>query len=91
MRAYSGAFLGGDADTSYPLLSERCRATLSKVQFAVIVGAAHAQHPDLHITSYKDSISGDGATATYDLSDPSLGQTVEHWVFEGGSWHADEC
>lgn len=40
MRAYSDAFLTGDATTAYELLSERCRKRTSLSEFTGIVTAA---------------------------------------------------
>ena len=91
VRAYTEAFLGGDSDASYALLSERCHGEEASADWKDIVDQAHALYGDATITSYTDDVNGNIATATYELSDPTLNQTNERWLIEGGRWVNDEC
>lgn len=91
VRTYTEAFLGGDADAAYDLLSERCRGELARNDFTAIVAQASAQYGDAEITSYEDDVRGNVATATYELSDPTLNQVEERWLLEGGNWRNDDC
>lgn len=91
VRAYTDAFLGGDADGSYALLSERCHGEVAAAQFKDVVDQAHDIYGGVTITSYADEIDGNIATATYELTEPALNQTNERWIIEGGAWRNDDC
>lgn len=91
VRLYTGAYLGGDAEVAYNLLSVRCKNETARNEFVNIVAQAHDAYGNKRITSYQDDVNGNVATATYELSDPTLNQTQERWVLEGGGWHNDDC
>jgi hypothetical protein len=91
VQAYTTAFLGGDADAAYALLTQRCRNETARNNFADIVRQATAQWGGETIIAYEEKVNGNVATATYELSDPVLNQTEERWILEDGGWHNDEC
>jgi ABC-type glycerol-3-phosphate transport system substrate-binding protein len=91
VRAYTVAFLGGDAGAAYALLTERCHGEEALADFKAIVDQGHDQYGDAVITSYAEDVNGTTATVTYELSDPILNQTNERWILESGGWHNDEC
>ena len=91
VRAYTDAFLGGDEEAAYALLSERCHGEMASAQFKDIVDQAEATYSGESITSYAENVNGNTATVTYELTDPVLNQTNERWVLENGAWLNDEC
>lgn len=91
VRAYSSAYMSGDGERAYGLLSDRCQNELAKNEFLSIVAQANQAYGDARITAYEDDINGNVGVATYELSDASLNQTQERWVLDDGSWHNDDC
>jgi hypothetical protein len=90
VRAYTAAFLGGDADAASGHLSDRCRSEAGD-DFALIVASAARTYGDAKITSYSDDIDGPAATATYELDQAELNQTDERWLLVDGAWVNDDC
>jgi hypothetical protein len=93
VRAYTKAFLGGDAEGAYALLSERCHGEIAYAEFKAVVDQATDLYGDATITSYSATFSVEvtAARVTYELSDPVLNQTNERWLLEAGVWVNDEC
>lgn len=91
VRAYTEAFLGGDAEASRALLSSRCQGDTSATQWKSIVTRAATEYGDATITTYSEDVDGQLAVATYELSDPVLNQTAERWILEQGEWRNDDC
>lgn len=90
--AYSAAFLGGDGDAAYRLLSERCKARTSREAMGSMTASAKKTYGEQPIkTLTVDSLAGDLARVTYTYSVPALNQTKEPWVREAGQWHEDDC
>lgn len=90
VRAYTVAFLGGDP-VAYSMLSERCRSVMPEADFTAIVQQAQAQYGEATITAYEDTVDGQVATASYELTDPTLNQIEERWLLEAGAWRNDDC
>jgi hypothetical protein len=91
VRAYTVSYLGGDGKAAYALVSERCKGEMGSTQFERIADQAHALYGRESIVSYKESIKGASATATYKLTDSTLNQTNERWLVERGAWVNDDC
>ena len=91
VRAYTVAFLDGDDEAAYALLSERCHGEIASAVFKEIVDQAEAIYGGETITTYSESVNGNTATVTYELTDPALNQTNERWVLENGAWLNDDC
>jgi hypothetical protein len=99
VRSYTTAYLGGNGALAYALLSPRCRAKIPQTEFESIVTLAHQTYGDAKITLLTVEVTGDNGTATYQLTDPTLNQTAERWVFvhEGtgadtvDAWRNDDC
>ena len=87
---YSEAYLGGDADAAYALLSARCRDRLSRDEFATLVAAARETYGPTPISSLEVEVDGDVARATYTYPVAALDQTAEPWIYELG-WKQDDC
>lgn len=92
VEAYSRAYLSGDAETAYRLLSRRCRERLSRAEMSALTSAAQDLYGGADITSYEAKTSGEFARVTYRYEDyPAIDQESEPWVFERGSWRQDDC
>jgi hypothetical protein len=92
VKAYSDAFLTGDAKTAYALLSERCRKRTSLSEFTGIVATAEQMYGSaLPLETYSAKVSNDLARVTYTYSIKAINQEAEPWVREDGNWHQDDC
>jgi hypothetical protein len=92
VNAYSVAYLSGDGNGAFALLSSRCKARLSETQMGALTAAAKATYGQLPIETYTvDDLSGDLARVTYTYSAPDINQTKEPWVRESGKWLEDDC
>lgn len=91
VRAYTASYLGGDAPGARSLLSQRCQAAIAETDFAAAVTQAATLYGAATITRYTDQVDGAIATATYELSDPTLNQTDERWLLVDGAWRNDDC
>lgn len=91
VRGYSSAFLDGNADDAWDLLSVRCQDRLRRHEFAGIVATA----PDLYGGAVLEEIvvedlSGNLARVSYQYDISEISQDNEPWVFEDG-WRNDDC
>jgi len=92
VKAYSDAFLTGDATTAYKLLSERCRKRTSLSEFTgIVAGAEQVYGSALPLETYSAKVSDDLARVTYTYSIKAINQEAEPWVREDGNWHQDDC
>lgn len=92
VRAYSAAFLAGQGDAAYELLSKRCKERNTRPQFVSLVQIAGKQYGPQEIRSLKvDQASGDLARVTYTYDRAELDQRGEPWVRESGVWRIDDC
>jgi hypothetical protein len=92
VRGYSRAFLGGEANVAWDLLSARCRDRLSKHEFAGAVTMA----PDLYGGAVLEELvieelSGNLARVTYQYDIAEISQDREPWAFEDARWKNDDC
>lgn len=91
VQSYSDAFLTGDGDAAFALLSKRCQDRLGESTFKAAVGAAGVKYGDaLAFKSYEADISGTMARVTYTYAKPEINQDAEPWVNESG-WKQDDC
>lgn len=90
---YSDAFLTGDAEGAYALLSERCQERTPSDAFALVVETAASQYGTaLEFSDYDAEVNGEQARVTYSYADHSeIDQTDEPWVKESGEWRVDDC
>ncbi|WP_439660791.1 hypothetical protein ACSHWB_04340 [Lentzea sp. HUAS TT2] len=66
MRAYSTAFLAGNGDVAYDLLSQRCKERNTRPNFVMLVQQAGALYGPQEMRSLKvDQAAGDLARVTY--------------------------
>lgn len=92
VRGYSEAFLAGDAEAAWELLSERCRDRLAQSEFTSIVSAGGAMYGDAELTEFEVvDLAGNLARVTYRYDAPEIDQVREPWTLEGGVWRNDDC
>ncbi|WP_028637721.1 hypothetical protein [Nocardioides sp. URHA0032] len=91
-QAYSDAYLTGDADAAYGLLSQRCQDRTPADQFASVVQTAKAQYGSaLDFKSFDADVNGEQARVTYTYDTAAINQDQEPWVKESGEWREDDC
>lgn len=92
MRAYSQAFLAGDGNAAYELLSKRCQERNTRPEFVSLVQVAGKQYGPQEIRSFKvDQAAGELARVTYTYDRSELDQRGEPWVYESNAWRVDDC
>ena len=91
-RAYTQAFLTGDAATAYALLSERCRAETPLSGFAEASEMAAELYGEVDYTIETVEVSGDRGTVDATSAVEALNSKGgSAWVLEDGEWHTDKC
>lgn len=91
-QSYSDAFLTGDSEAAFDLLSERCQERHGEAGFTAIVELAATQYGvALPFDTFAAEVNDDQARATYTFPDASINQDSEPWVMEGGEWKEDDC
>lgn len=89
---YSDAYLTGDANTAYALLSKRCQARTTEADFAALVSQAKGLYGTaLPMKTFKVDLNDAQARVTYTYEMAAINQTDEPWVKESGDWHQDDC
>lgn len=92
VKAYSDAYLTGDAKGAYALLSARCQKRMSAPEFRAIVAQARDLYGSaLPIKTYHADVQGDLARVSYTYDVSAINQDSEPWVLEDGAWHEDDC
>jgi hypothetical protein len=90
VRAYSAAFLSGQAKTAWLMRTPAARSDMTYAEFFVGVSQAKQIYGDAKMTSLKIvSIFEDEATVTYTYDISDINQTNQHWVKQGGIWLVD--
>lgn len=90
VRDYSDAYLGGDGQAAYDLMSERCQSTMTVDDMKTLANAAKDTYGELDIKSIDAEVDGDSGTVTYTYDVETLNQTDQPWVNEDG-WRYDNC
>lgn len=90
VEAYSTAYLTGDGATAYQLLSKKCQQSMPLSTFATMTEQAKDLYGEVPIESFDARVKGERASVTYSYAVPSLTQTDESWVNEGG-WKNNDC
>ena len=91
-RDYIAAFLDGDGETAYALLSQRCQDKETLAEFTDIAQSAATIYGQVDYTIDSVTVNGDHGTvdATYAVEalNSSGGST---WLLEDGEWRSDKC
>lgn len=92
VKDYSDAFLTGDLEVAYSLLTERCQDRLPRADFGAAVEAASAAYGSaLDIETFEAEVNGDQARVTYTYAVSAIDQLQEPWAREDGAWRNDDC
>lgn len=91
VRSYSSAFLRGDGDAAFAMLSARCQTVLPKAQLTAAARGGAALYGRARIVSIQPTLAGNRATVTYRFDQPAIDQTNQPWAREGGAWRYDSC
>jgi hypothetical protein len=92
VRAYSDAYLAGDGDTAFALLTSRCQDRTDQEEFQLSAAAGKAQYGAAKMTSFEVvEQSGNLARVTYEYDQSAINQTQEPWALEDGEWRNDDC
>jgi hypothetical protein len=91
VRSYSSAYLRGDGQTAYDMLSTRCRTIIRLGQLEVASTGAAALYGQAQLISVTPVVDGNHATVTYRFNQPAIDQENQPWVREAGRWHYDKC
>jgi hypothetical protein len=89
VRAYSAAFLGGDAMGAWLLRTPEAQSRDSYPEFENIVWVANIIWGDAVMTSLHVTVDGETARATYTYDMSDINQTNQTWVRQGGKWLVD--
>ena len=91
VKAYSTAFLGGNAKDAYSMLSAHSKSLTPFDEFRSAVEAAHQMYGDAKLLNVNvDQIAGGMARVTYSYSEHAIDQTGQPWVKEDGVWRYDQ-
>ncbi|MFB8038993.1 hypothetical protein ACFC5Z_40080 [Streptomyces sp. NPDC056004] len=91
VRAYTKALFGNDPK-GYDLVSKRCQAEMTAVEFATMSKQAHHDYGQLEIKNLSvDQISGDLARVSYGVGVPQFERKAQPWTREKGTWRWDAC
>src|SRR5437763_2426062 len=91
VRSYTSAYLSGDGDKAYDLLSTRCKSVLSREQLRRAASGAAMLYGQARIISLTSSVDGDHATVTYRFDQAAIDQENQPWVLQSGAWRYDHC
>jgi hypothetical protein len=91
VRSYSSAYLRGDSQTAYVMLSTRCRKIINLGQLKAASAGGAALYGQAQLISVTSIVDGDHASVTYRFSQPAIDQENQPWVREAGRWHYDAC
>lgn len=91
-RAYASAFIAGDSDSAFDMLSRRCRDRVSSDELAAAVAAVALSYGDATLEQVTVTLTGNNvARVSSRFDQPDLDQVDEPWVFEDGAWHNADC
>lgn len=92
VQAYSDAYLSGNGEAAYALLSKRCQKIYTLEWFSALVDQAKNLYGNpLPMTSFKAHIAGGTARVTYTYTITAINQTDQPWTLEAGGWRDDNC
>jgi len=89
VRAYSAAFLGGQAKQAWLMRTTEARKKDSYAMFVTAVNAAHQIYGDATMTSLRVTVNGGTAKATYRYDVGEIDQKNQRWFLRDGTWLVD--
>jgi hypothetical protein len=91
VRSYSSAYLSGDGQKAYDLLSARCKKVISLSEVKAAATGAAVLYGQAQLISVAPIVDGDRASVTYRFNQPAIDQENQPWVREAGGWRRDKC
>ena len=92
VKSYSLAYLAGDGQTAWDLLSARCQKRITLAQMKEMTATAAVTFGQHEISTYEADVHDTLARVTYTYADAaSINQDSEPWVKESGTWKQDDC
>jgi hypothetical protein len=91
VRSYSSAYLSGDGQKAYELLSARCKKVISLSEIKAAAAGAAVLYGQAQLISVVPIVDGDRASVTYRFNQPAIDQENQSWVREAGGWRRDQC
>ncbi|MDT0571475.1 hypothetical protein RM704_29120 [Streptomyces sp. DSM 3412] len=98
VRAYTAAYFANEPDTTFGMLSTRCRKHITRAGMAVLTERAEQTERAIGDSEPKDvkrfevdEISDDSARVSYGVGLPKFDQKQEPWIREAGAWRYDDC
>jgi hypothetical protein len=91
VRSYSSAYLRGDGQAAYDMLSTRCQKIISLSRLRAASAGAATLYGQAQLISVAPIVDGDHARVTYRFNQPAIDQENQPWVREAGRWRYDKC
>ncbi|HZH27929.1 MAG TPA: hypothetical protein VEY95_12180 [Azospirillaceae bacterium] len=92
VRAYTAAYFADKPDTTYGMLSARCKERITPVAMAALTERAVGDYGQQDVKRFQvDQLSGDMARVSYGVGLPKFDQKQQPWVRESGAWKYDAC
>ncbi|MFJ8546031.1 hypothetical protein ACIRFH_29290 [Streptomyces sp. NPDC093586] len=92
VREYTAAYFADEPDTTYGMLSARCRKVITPAGMAVLTERAVGDYGQQDVKRFAvDELSGDTARVSYGVGLPTFDQKQQPWLREGDVWKYDAC
>jgi hypothetical protein len=92
VRAYTAAYFADKPDTTYGMLSARCKERITPAAMAALTERAVGDYGQQDVKRFEvDQLSGDMARVSYGVGLPKFDQKQQPWVRESGVWKYDAC
>lgn len=92
VREYTAAYFANKPDTTYGMLSARCKKRITLAGMAALTERAIGDYGAQDVKRFEiDDVSGDAAHVSYGVGMPKFDQKQEPWTRESGVWRYDSC
>lgn len=92
VRAYTAAYFADKPDTTYGMLSTRCKERITPAAMAALIERAVGDYGQQDVKRFQvDQLSGDMARVSYGVGLPKFDQKQQPWVRESRAWKYDAC
>jgi hypothetical protein len=92
VREYTAAYFANKPETTYGMLSARCKKRITLAGMAALTERAVGDYGAQDVKRFEiDDVSGDVARVSYGVGMPKFDQKQEPWTREAGVWRYDSC
>ncbi|WP_328839028.1 hypothetical protein [Streptomyces europaeiscabiei] len=92
VREYTAAYFANKPDSTYGMLSARCKERITRAGMAALTERAVGDYGAQDVKRFEvDEMSGDVARVSYGVGMPKFDQKQEPWTREAGVWRYDDC